>query len=550
MTRRGPVLVRRLLRLTVRARTTVLVGLAAAVVLLPATVIGPDRVEQALLDDVFDDAAAGQAEYLGTLVDLMGRADANGEITAEQLAQSSSGFPQDVPAEIGMDGFSADEIPFLVDEARRIQDALVDLDRFGHLDGLLGITRSDRQSGVPVVMSDGSIAAFPVTDSAGARLIEPDSVDYPLITVFGLEDLVYRTGGFGPVVLEAQSKRAGPGDQRFRAGQQIAFASRTLGGTDFVVAADVSNVIRSIDRVRSIMWFVTPSAVLAAVLAAWMLTGRALRPVERITEQVQQINTGTLGERVPRPGTGDEIDRLAATMNAMLDRLENSDVRLRQFVSDASHELRTPVAVLYSEAEVALKGPGDSPAAELAAGVLVEAKRLQRIVDDLLVLARHDESRSLQPAEAIDLDDIVLEEAARSRSVPIDISAVSAGRVTAAPDHAARIVAHLLDNAAHHAREHAAVSLTTRPAVDPVPAEGREAVLSIDDDGPGIDEADRDRIFERFTRLSEARSRDSGGAGLGLAVVSALVTELGGRITVEDSPLGGARFTVVLPAAP
>ena len=552
MTRRRPALIRRPLRLTVRARMTVLVGLATAAVLLPTTVIGLGRVEAALLDDVFDDAAAYQAEYLGALVDLMGDAGASEAITASGLAQSSSGFLAQAPTEIELDGFSADEVPFMADEARRIHDALVDLDRSGHLDGLLGVTRSDRQSGVPVVMSDGSVAAFSVGGRAGARLIEPDSVDHPVIAVFGLNDLVYRTGGFEPAVLEAQFKRSGLGDQRLGA-TRIAFASRNLGGTDFVVGADVSNVIRSVDGIRSIMWFVSPLVVSAAALAAWMLTGRALRPVERITEQVRQINTGTLGERVPRPDTGDEIDRLAATMNAMLDRLESSDVRLRQFVSDASHELRTPVAVLRTEAEVALKAPGvGSPVADLAAGVLVETERLQRIVDDLLVLARHDESHSPRSDEEVDLDDVVLAEAVRSRRVPIDVRAVSAARVTAVPDHAARIVAHLLDNAARHARGHVAVGLATRPAVAPASASvsGREAVLSIDDDGPGIAEADRDRIFERFTHLSEARNRDTGGAGLGLAVVKALVTELGGRVTVDDSDLGGARFTVVLPAAP
>ena len=529
---------------------TVLVGLAAALVLAPATAIGPDRVERALLDDVFDDAAAGQAEHTGPLLDLMRRPDAGAARAVEQSAQSDDGFPQDDRPEIEMSGFSPGEVPFLVDEARRIGEALTVLGRLGHLDGLLDITGSDRRSGVPVVMSDGSVAAFSVDGRAGARLIEPASVDYPVITGFALTDLAHRTGGFEPAVPKELSSRAGPGDQRLGTTQRIAFASRDVGGTDFVVAADIGNVILSIDRVRSIMWIATPLAVLAAALAAWMLTGRALRPVERITGQVRQINAGTLGERVPQPGAGDEIDRLAATMNAMLDRLEDSDTRLRQFVSDASHELRTPVAVLRSEAEVALHGAGDSAVAELAAGVLAEAERLQRIVDDLLVLARHDESRGLLPAEAIDLDDIVLEEAARSRAVPIDVSAVSAGRVTAAPDRAGRVVAHLLDNAAHHARGRAAVSLTTRPATDPASAAVREAVLSIDDDGPGIDRADRDRIFERFTRLSEARSRDAGGAGLGLAVVRALVTELGGRITVEDSPLGGARFTVVLPATP
>ncbi len=537
-------------RMTVRVRMTVLVGLAAALVLIPATVFGPNRVEQALLNDVFDDEAAAQAENIEPLLDLMRQPIAAGAVPAEQSGQSDVSPPQDIPLEVEMDGFTSSEASYLRDEAGRIGEALGDLDRLGHLDGLLRITRSNRQSGVPVVLSNGSLAAFSLGDRAEVRLLEPASVDSPVITVFGLNDLVYKAGGFEPPGFADKLGRAGLDDDADRASQQIAYASRNAGGTDFVVAADIGNVIRSVDRIQSIMWLVTPLAVLAVVLVAWLLTGRALRPVEQITEQVREINAGTLGERVPQPGTGDEIDRLATTMNTMLDRLEHSDTRLRQFVSDASHELRTPVAVLRSEAEVALRRPGDTPVEDLAAGVLTEAQRLQRIVDDLLVLARHDESRSRLSAEAIDLDDIVLEEAARSRAVPIDVSAVSAARVTASSDRAGRIVAHLLDNAARHAREGVAVSLTTRSTSDPASTADQEAVLTIDDDGPGINEADRDRIFERFTRLSEARSRDTGGAGLGLAVVKALVTELGGQIAVDDSPLGGARFIITLPAAP
>ena len=556
MKRPGLSEVRRRPRLTVRVRMTVLVGLAAALVLIPATLFGPNRVEQALLDDVFDDEAAAHAETIGPLLELMRDADPGVAVPAEQSAQSDGNPPLSSPREVEMSGFSAGEASYLRDEARRIDEALIELDRLGRLDGLLSVTRSNRQSGVPVVMSNGFLAAFSLgggTDSVGGgtevRLLEPASVDSPVITVFGLNDLVYKTGGFDSPGFAYQLGRVGLDDGVDRASQQIAFAARNVGGTDFVVAADVGNVTRSLDRIQSIMWLVTPLAVSAVVLVAWLLTGLALRPVERITEQVREINAGTLGERVPQPGSGDEVDRLAVTMNTMLDRLEHSDTRLRQFVSDASHELRTPVAVLRSEAEVALRRPDDSAVGDLAAGVLTEAGRLQRIVDDLLVLARHDESRSPAPAQPIDLDDLVLEEAARSRAVPIDVSAVSAGRVTASSDRAGRMVAHLLDNAARHARGRAAVSLTTRSVADPGSTTGREAVLTVDDDGPGIAEADRDRIFERFTRLSEGRSRDTGGAGLGLAVVKALVTELGGRITVEDSSLGGARFTVTLPAA-
>ena len=549
MKRPGLSEVRRRPRLTVRVRMTVLVGLAAALVLIPATVFGPNRVEQALLNDVFDDEAAAHAETIEPLLELMRDADPGAAVPPEQSAQSDGNPSRSSPREVEMSGFSAGEASYLRDEARRIDEALVELDRLGHLDGLLSVTRSNRQSGVPVVMSNGFLAAFSRGGGTEVRLLEPTSVDSPVITVFGLNDLVYKTGGFDDPGFAGNLGRAGLNEVVNRASQQIAFAARSAGGTDFVVAADVGNVTRSLDRIQSIMWLVTPLAVSAVVLVAWLLTGLALRPVERITEQVRGINAGTLGERVPRPGSGDEVDRLAVTMNTMLDRLEHSDTRLRQFVSDASHELRTPVAVLRSEAEVALRRPDDSAVGDLAAGVLAEAGRLQRIVDDLLVLARHDESRSPAPAQPIDLDDIVLEEAARSRAVPIDVSAVSAGRVTASSDRAGRMVAHLLDNAARHARERAAVGLTTRSNPAPASTTGRETVLTVDDDGPGIAEADRDRIFERFTRLSEGRSRDTGGAGLGLAVVKALVTELGGRITVEDSSLGGARFTITLPAA-
>ena len=536
--------------MTVRARMTVLVGLAAALVLVPATLIAPGRMGQALLDDVFDDVFESQSLNTEALADLMTQRAAGEPATAESAAGSAASSVHSRSPEVEMRGFDASEARLLSDEVLLVHEALVRLDGSGHLDGLLDATGSEHGSGVPVVMTDGIIAVFSPRDRASATLLAPGSTTGPVITVFSLSDLLYKTGGFG-LETSKDAETPAPFDARWFTGhQRIEFATRSVGGFDFVVAADTSGVALSVDRLRSSMRLATPLALVATAAVAWLLTGRALRPVERITQRVRRINAGTLGERVPQPRSGDEIDRLAATMNAMLDRLEGSDIRLRQFVSDASHELRTPVAVLRSEAEVALRSSDSVPAADLAAGVLVEAERMQRIVDDLLILARHDEDRSRASTDAIDLDDVVFEEAARRRAVLVDVTAVSAGRVAGTREDASRIVAHLLDNAARHAREQVAASLTTRPSPDPASTTGYEAVLSIDDDGPGIDVSDRDRIFERFARLSEARSRDAGGTGLGLAVVRALVTESGGHITVEDSPSGGARFTVVLPAAP
>jgi signal transduction histidine kinase len=175
------------------------------------------------------------------------------------------------------------------------------------------------------------------------------------------------------------------------------------------------------------------------------------------------------------------------------------------------------------------------------------------LVDDLLSLARHDEELA-PPGVVLDLDDIVLTDANRPRPVPVDVSAVSAGRVRGRPDELARVVTHLLDNAARHAEQQVVVSLDTLTADAKAQDEDRSdndgiVRLTVDDDGPGIPTDQRQRVFERFVRLDEARQRDSGGAGLGLAVVAGVVAAAGGRVSADDSDLGGARFVVELPAA-
>jgi signal transduction histidine kinase len=309
-------------------------------------------------------------------------------------------------------------------------------------------------------------------------------------------------------------------------------------------AAPVDEVRRSVDAVRRALVIGLPGVVLLVIVVAWTLVGRALRPVEVIRSEVESITGSTIHRRVPEPGADDEIGRLAETMNAMLGRLEAAQVRQRQFVSDASHELRSPVTAIRSDLEVALHEGADAEWPAVARAVLGEEARLERLLDDLLMLAATDEAAVPPPATPVDVAALAGEEAARSRAVPVRVRAPVGGDddgvlVLGAAHQIARVVTNLVDNAARHARS------TVEVAVTPVPS-SRIVRLTVDDDGPGIAPGDRERVFERFTRLDEARARRDGGAGLGLAVVRSIVTRHRGRVWVEDAPLGGARFVVEL----
>ena len=319
---------------------------------------------------------------------------------------------------------------------------------------------------------------------------------------------------------------------------ELAFGVRGVDGVDVIVSSSTDGIDRTVDRLQGALWAAVPVAILLGGGITWLLAGRALRPVGVITDRTRQIRSTTLHERVPVPEAGDELTELAMEMNTMLDRVQREDERRRQFVADASHELRSPLAAIRTQAEAALAETGGDH--ELAAGILAEAERMSTLVDDLLSLARHDEALA-PPGVPVDLDDVVLTEASRPRRVAVDVKAVSAGQVRGRADELTRVVAHLLDNAARHAESKVAVGLESV---------GDHVMLSVDDDGPGVPLEHRDRIFERFVRLDEARERDRGGAGLGLAVVASVVEAGGGDVTVTDSEQhGGARFTIVLPAA-
>lgn len=333
--------------------------------------------------------------------------------------------------------------------------------------------------------------------------------------------------------------------------------SRTVdtpsGELTVYAAAPVDEVQENLEAVRQALWVGGPLLVAAVAAVGWYLVGRALRPVEAIRAEVAAIGGATIHRRVPTPETDDEIGRLAHTMNAMLDRLEAASTRQRQFVSDASHELRSPVTAIRTDVEVALREGERADWEAVGSAVLAEEERLERLLDDLLTLAAADEDSGAarRADERVDVRDLVADVAARPRRVPVrwtrDLGdAPDDVVVVGRPDALARLLTNLVDNAARHAAT--AVDVHVDVAASPT---GTPVVhLAVDDDGRGVPAADRQRIFDRFTRLDDGRARDRGGAGLGLAVVRSIAVGHRGRVWVGDSPSGGARFVVELPAAP
>jgi signal transduction histidine kinase len=285
---------------------------------------------------------------------------------------------------------------------------------------------------------------------------------------------------------------------------------------------------------------VVPLVVLVLALILWVSVGRALRPVEVMREEAGAITSAHLRRRLAIPKGDDEIPRLALTLNEMLDRIDEGQRLQRQFVSDASHELRSPLAVIRQAAEVARAYPDRVVAAALADDVLAESERLEGLVSALLLLARL-ETEEAGVEDVVDLDDVVLTEVARARDrcdAVIDVRGVGAGRTRGSAVLLGQVVRNLLDNACRHAVSAVVVSLGE---------EGDEVVLDVADDGAGIDVGDRARVFDRFVRLDDARARDEGGSGLGLAIVRKIVDSAGGSVQVSESPSGGARFIVRLP---
>ncbi|MGW1771335.1 ATP-binding protein [Streptomyces sp. NPDC002104] len=327
--------------------------------------------------------------------------------------------------------------------------------------------------------------------------------------------------------------RPDPRDHPFRV---VAVRAKGKDGGEVTVYAGTSLETAEYTQ-RLILTAMAPGIPLLVLLVAavtWRSTGRALRPVEAIRAEVAEITERDLGRRVPVPDSRDEVARLSLTMNATLDRLEESMDRQRRFVADASHELRNPIAALRAHVEVAIAHPQLLHGEEL----LDDVVRVQQLADDLLLLARLDTGQAPERA-ALDLATTVRETVARRPRgrVPVTVSADVAAPVHGNRGQLTRVLDNLLDNAQRHARTAITVTVSTGDGtVD----------LEVRDDGAGVPEAERERIFTRFTRLDASRSRDAGGTGLGLAIARDIATAHGGTLTVPAGP--GGRFLLRLPA--
>jgi len=383
---------------------------------------------------------------------------------------------------------------------------------------------------------DGEIVQVVTADGRVLGASRPDAAAEPVSA------LQPPPGGFRTVTVNRLGGDVGSADQ-YRL-----LALRPAGGPGapvVYVATGLDDVEHHVDVLTRLVFLGLPALMALVGLSAWLAVGRALRPVEAIRAEVADISARELDRRVPESGAGDEVDRLAHTMNAMLDRLEDSAGRQRRFVADASEELVAPLAAARSELEAGVAAAPDGGWPAAGARLLRQHRRMENLVRDLLYLARVDAGAPRAPLAPVDLDDVVLAEVTRLRGtagpIRFDTAAVSAAPLEGRPEDLRRAVRNLLEHAERHAATTVRVGLWTGD-------EGR-ITLVVEDDGPEQLPADRDRLFDRFTRLPESPGSGSEetGSGLGLAIVRDIAVAHGGLVTVEAAA-PGSRFVLELPA--
>ena len=304
----------------------------------------------------------------------------------------------------------------------------------------------------------------------------------------------------------------------------------------------VSPISDAQSDVEKTFFFVGGASLLAALLAGYLLAARTASPLRRFAETAAEVDAGDLTPRLESSlEMASELRTVADAFNHMLDRLEDAFARQRRFVSDASHELRSPLTAIRGQLEVLARSdaPDAAEVKRVEALVLAEMARVERLVEDLLALARLDEGVGPSPRELA--ADSFLRELITATDERVEIGGITEGTLRADPELIAQVLSNLIENARRHAGSSGRVSVSSAA----VPSGLR---VDVDDDGPGIAAAERERVFDRFHRREAGRDRASGGSGLGLGIARSILASHNGRIWVEDSPLGGARVSFELPA--
>lgn len=426
------------------------------------------------------------------------------------------------------------------------------------MDRIVAVVARDDAKGqaseVSRLVEEGRFSRDRVRDEEGSHgsVIQVVDVDGRVVGESGLPPGTTALSGLRPPVGETDDERIHrPGDRGREPWIVVARTARPPGGS-----ARENLVVLVAEPLRAPGALVTSTAgrlALASLAVLGILgtllyrsVGAALRPVRLITAEVDRIHTARRPGRVTVPPTDDEIAELAEVMNRMLDRIDHSDTVTREFLSHASHELRSPLTTIRAALEGEPSPPG-TPAHERDRVVQGEVLRMQRLVDDLLTLAKADDARLDLAHEEVDLDDVVDLEVRRLRAATdVEVAAsIEAARVLGDHGRLQQVVRNLSDNAVRHCETRVTLTLT---------AEAAEACLTVDNDGPPLPLESREVVFDRFVRLPGARERrregvTPGGSGLGLAIARTIVTAHGGRLAVVDHPEGLCRFEIRLPLA-
>ncbi|MEU0369983.1 HAMP domain-containing sensor histidine kinase [Streptomyces sp. NPDC006283] len=448
--------------------------------------------------------AAGAAVLLSLRANLIDQTDLQAEVVAREVAAQ---IAVDVPV---------DRLDLPDDEERPVQVVAEDGRVVAVSENLEAISGT----------SSGQVA--PRSPAPAPTGDDDDEEDDPGRGEVSSDDPRFRSGS---ATVDGESA-----DYRFATVEATSGAARTY---TVHAGAPLATEQDAVGTVRDAMLVGLPLLLAVVGGVTWLVTRRALRPVEGIRSEMAAITRSEdLSRRVPEPASRDEVARLARTTNETLAALEASVERQRRFVADASHELRSPIASLRTQLEVGAAHPDllDVP------GAVEDTVRLQQLAADLLLLARLDAGER-PGATPVDPAGLLREEVAQRAGdrIPVEVTAADGLEVTGSRNQLARVVGNLLDNA----QRHAATSVTAS-----VRSEAGRIVLAVADDGSGVPEQERERIFERFVRLDDARSRDEGGAGLGLAIARDVARRHGGTLTVARSASGGALFELTLPEAP